>query len=81
MQEYKAAFFILESPRRAALRNSARKALTIFSSSSPSNIFKDTFFKWVKKIFFHSLDRYACDFEITNMLLKGKQKKDWANHS
>ena len=52
MQEYKAAFFILESPRIAALRNSAIKALTIFSSSSPSNIFKDTFFKWVKIFFF-----------------------------
>ena len=75
MQEYKAAFFILESPRIAALRNSAIKALTIFSSSSPLNIFKDTFFKWVKIFFFHSLDRYACDFEITNMLFKRKTEK------
>ena len=75
MQEYKAAFFILESPRIAALRNSAIKALTIFSSSSPSNIFKDTFFKWVKIFLFHSLDRYACDFEITNMLFKRKTEK------
>ena len=75
MQEYKAAFFILESPRIAALRNSAIKALTIFSSSSPSNIFKGTFFKWVKIFFFHSLDRYACDFEITNMLFKRKTEK------
>ena len=75
MQEYKTAFFILESPRIAALRNSARKALTIFSSSSPSSTFKDTFFKWVKIFFFHILDRYACDFEITNMLFKRKTEK------